>query len=160
MSFTDTYAYRGTNPRVYYLSPWEFTKWWHRIPLRPPNSYTNRGERPLTQWTKTGEAYNLQLAAKDHHLPAPKPGTHYVVLEPSNATTYITFPDVTETTNVRHRWVLMRNTRPRVPQPTKTLMLKQKHAHRRTLRHFKHLPSPVDTTPRRRHTERTTPHRP
>ena len=39
MSFTDTYAYRGTDPRLLYLSPWEFTKWWQREPLRQPEWY-------------------------------------------------------------------------------------------------------------------------
>ena len=30
MTFTDTYGYRGLDPRVMYLSPWEFTKWQSR----------------------------------------------------------------------------------------------------------------------------------
>ena len=37
MSFTDTYGYRGADVRVYYLSPWEFSKWWRREPLRDPD---------------------------------------------------------------------------------------------------------------------------
>ena len=126
MSFTDTYGYRGADPRFLYLSPWEFTKWWLREPLRQPEWYVRKKLAPLTQWTESGLEYKALLADdKSKSLSAPKPGTHYVVCEPTSADAYIAFPDVPETSNVRHRWVLVRKERPDVPQPTSTPLLKK-----------------------------------
>ena len=70
-------------------------------------------------------AYKARLAAdKSKSLPAPKPGTHYVVCEPSDEDAHIAFPDVPEASNLRHRWVLVRKERPDVPQPTNTPLMK------------------------------------
>ncbi len=56
MSFTDTYGYRGSDPRLCYLSPWEFTKWWRREPLKQPDWYTQHGKTPKTEWTESGKS--------------------------------------------------------------------------------------------------------
>ena len=58
-------------------------------------------------------------------LPAPKPGIHYVVVEPCKDASYITFPNVPETSIIRHRWILVRKIVLDVPQPTRTPMLKK-----------------------------------
>lgn len=50
-------------------------------------------------------AYKAQVATTPNHsLPASKPETYYVVIEPSNDTTYITSPDARQTHDVHHRW--------------------------------------------------------
>jgi len=52
-NFEDIYGYRGKDPRVYYLSPWEFLMQWEPVQLRPPRK---RGKvQPdaveLTKWS-------------------------------------------------------------------------------------------------------------
>ena len=34
----EIYGYRGRDPRVYYLSPWEFAMYWCAVRLLPPQS--------------------------------------------------------------------------------------------------------------------------
>ena len=33
------YGLRGTNPRLYYMSPWEFTQWWEPMCTRRPSRF-------------------------------------------------------------------------------------------------------------------------
>ena len=51
-SFEDTYGFRGKDPRVYYLSPWEFLMQWELEQLQPPSK---RGKTQpggeLTKWS-------------------------------------------------------------------------------------------------------------
>ena len=118
--------YRGSDSRLHYLSPWEFTKWWEREELRHPDWYKSKQQAPRTQWTEAGLAYKAELAADEEKvLPSPKPGTHYVVMEPRRGAAYVVFPDVPETSIIRHRWVLVRRVRPAVPTPKRTPMLKK-----------------------------------
>ena len=124
ISFTDTYGYRGADPALYYLSPWEFTKWWRREPLHDPGWYHQRCRLPWTEWTESGLIYKAQMK-EDPHLPAPKAGIHYVVSEPFGSDSHIVFPDLSATKLVRHRFVLVRQTRPYVPQPIKTPLLRK-----------------------------------
>ena len=65
-SFEDAYGFRGDDPRVYYLNPWEFLMHWAIEPLQPPSQrekvqpVQNRGQREivqpanmqLTEWVK------------------------------------------------------------------------------------------------------------
>ena len=112
MSFTDTYGYRGSDRRLYYLSPWEFTKWWRRQPLYSPDWYHRRGQQALTAWTESGLKYCE--ADWNSKTSVPKAGVHYKVVEPGSTDNYVVFPDVVETALVRHRWVLVRRERPDV----------------------------------------------
>ena len=54
-SFLDVYGYRGRHPSLYYLSAWEFTKWWFLEEIKAPSAYKSAAER-LTEWTEAGEA--------------------------------------------------------------------------------------------------------
>ena len=47
-----------------------------------------------------------------------KPGYHYVVV--ANDAEYLTLPDDPELHEFRHKWVLVRNQRPKVPVPFRT----------------------------------------
>ena len=123
ISFTDTYGYRGCHPDLYYLCPWEFTKWWRREPLHAPNWYSKKGLSQWTEWTESGLVYQAQME-ENAALPAATPGTHYIVSD-TDRQSYIVFPDLPLMQTVRHRWVLVRQSRPDVPQPIRTPFLKK-----------------------------------
>ena len=122
LAFEEAYGFRGNDPAFYYLSPWEFTKWWSVEYLKAPNQYVANNEHPKTQWCDGGYEY-WENAKKDQTLPAPVPGKHYRVVETGQwSGFYATFPDDPETADLRHRAVLVRNERPFVPQPDGTPM--------------------------------------
>jgi hypothetical protein len=52
-NFEDIYGFRGEDPRVYYLSPWEFLMHWELVPLRPPSqqSKVQPENAKLTKWS-------------------------------------------------------------------------------------------------------------
>ena len=54
-SFEDVYGFRGKDPRVYYLSPWEFFMQWSLEQLQPPSEpgTTKPGALKLTKWSDT-----------------------------------------------------------------------------------------------------------
>ena len=47
---SELYGWRGTDPRVYFLSPWEFVKWWEVKKLQPPSAAAEADERGLSEW--------------------------------------------------------------------------------------------------------------
>ena len=57
---------------------------------------------------------------EDKKAPAPTPGEHYVVVECTDPTKYLSFPQSRETELLRHNAVMVRNKRPHVPQPSGT----------------------------------------
>ena len=121
VNFDDKYGFRGQDRRVYYLSPWEFTKLWCLEELRPPTYYNYRGRTALTQWTREGVLYRAELAAdQSRALAAPKPIQHYVVAENIALENYVPFPTVAATEFLRHRFIMRRNERPSVPRPSRT----------------------------------------
>jgi len=73
----DIYGYRGTDPRVHYLNPWEFMQFWAAEQLLPPCS---QGHKDRTGWLDGGlEFYNEhKYDAQESTL---KPGIHYEVLD-------------------------------------------------------------------------------
>jgi len=133
IAFEEVYGFRGNHPCLYYLSPWEFTKWWIHEALLQPSAYEAAKEPPRTEWTLEG----LQYREKTMHDPgaaAPEPGVHYIVLEPqigtpsehAGLTPYVVFPDDEETYNLRHRFILVRRRPPMVPSPSGTPMPRAK----------------------------------
>ena len=50
VKFSELYGWRGTDPRVYYLSPWEFVKWWRLKKLQPPAADGTGNECGLSAW--------------------------------------------------------------------------------------------------------------
>ena len=122
VAFEELYGFRGCHPHLYYLSPWEFTKWWSAEPLKSPDEYIKAGEIPKTEWTAAG----VQHCAKDKGdktKEAPKAGEHYKVRE-TKCDKYVTFPDAPSTAQLRDHYVLVRNKRPLIPAPTSTPMPK------------------------------------
>ena len=119
LSFEDAYGYRGDHPHLYYLNPWEFCKWWRVEYLKPPGSYSGN---PKTRWTKKNAARELANSEKPpgEKLPAVA-GVHYVVIEPESDA-YVTFKNLPATAELRHRAVLVRNDRPKVPAPERSPM--------------------------------------
>ena len=57
---------------------------------------------------------------RDKKTFAPVPGEHYVVVDCTNPTRYISFPESSETELLRHNVVMVRYKRPHVPQPSAT----------------------------------------
>ena len=112
------------------MSPWEFTKWWLWIELHDPDWYTTKQRRPLTTWTEAGKRYQEEKRqVPEHHrknFRRAKAGIEFQVRENMTEDNHLTFPDISATKAIRHRWILVRNTRPVVPAPSHTPLL-QKH---------------------------------
>ena len=73
---SELYGWRGTDPRVYHLSPWEFMKWWELKRLQPPTTSEEGAERGLSEWVP-GHAQSV--AQPEAAMPAKswKFGEHY-----------------------------------------------------------------------------------
>ena len=56
----------------------------------------------------------------DKKAAAPTPGEHYVVVDCTNPTRYLSYPQSRETERMRHNVVMVRRRRPHVPQPSAT----------------------------------------
>ena len=52
--FEEVYGFRGRDASLYYLSPWEFTKWWSVEYLKPPSTYERKFEESKTTWVDGG----------------------------------------------------------------------------------------------------------
>ena len=123
MAFEDAYGFRGPALQFVYISPWEFCKLWEQQLLKTPAQYTRAKETPRTEWTEAGAKYFAAML-QDPHMPQAKPGVHYRVIE-SPTSAYRTFPDEPATSLVRHTYVLVRRSRPCVPEPSGTPPLKR-----------------------------------
>ena len=94
--------------------------------MRNPDWYTQRGRTPWTQWTESGLDYKMRLAEdRENTLPAAKPRVHFRVIESTKDSPYVAYPDAPETQEARHRWVLLRQSIPKVPQPSRTPLLRK-----------------------------------
>ena len=123
------YGFRGCDPSVYYLSPWEFCMFVQVVKLWPPEHPANK-EVTLTQWTDAGLAYYEEHKSDDPPAEL-TPGLHWKVIEPRDnihRKNYITYPsEGTALQYFRHEWVMMLQARPFVPQPSGTPMPDKKH---------------------------------
>ena len=115
----DLYGFRGPSPAVYYLSPWEFQKWWVADRLLPPSAYG--AGVPRTEWTEAG--IRLWQAGQRGNF---RPGADYVAKAAAADSDHVYFPDDVETQELRHRWMLVRRQRPAVPAPQGTPLPKAK----------------------------------
>jgi len=119
----DLYGYRGTDARVYHLSPWEFSAHWYPHQLQPPSA----GSRAGTRWTPAGKA-EYQESRESAEVFEAEPGEHYVVDEawfggeacPYESDNVVILADIPELQRFRHEWVLLRSARPKVPCPEQT----------------------------------------
>jgi len=101
------YSFRGTDARVYFLSPWEFTQYWKPVRVKSP-----RKGYVITRWA--------QDADKDN----PVPGHDFVftdmVLKHPDVVTFEAIAEVQNFETFRHMWMLLRRTRPVIPCPENT----------------------------------------
>ena len=101
----ELYGYRGPDPRVHYLSPWEFIMFWEVESLRPPAS---SGHVSKTRWTSDPPTEEMKRERR--------PGKDYVVADDVAADSdYVVFPDLPVLETFRHEWILRRCFRPMVP---------------------------------------------
>ena len=108
----DAYGFRGTDPRVRLLMPYEFYMHWGTAPVLPP---CRDGGDEFSEWCGDGEAF---YEAHKHDQPAVRlvPGVHYRVKDFTGNDNVITYPkDDTALASFRNRWVMVRHRRPMVP---------------------------------------------
>ena len=117
----DLYGFRGKDPRVYYLSPWEFCTYWYGVRLEVP-SETN----PLTCWTSP-EMKDAAKAILETGLGEIEPGVHYTVNDKflAGKVDYVVIPKTPQTEVFRDQWVLRKWKRPVVPCPEHTPLPKR-----------------------------------
>lgn len=116
MPLVDIYGYRGRDPRVHYLSPYEFVSLWTAELLLPPCSSNNQDR---TRWLSGGAAY-YEDHRKDVQGSTLQPGVHYEVVPECASNNLILLPNDPELRTFRHQWILSRHDRPMVPCPSKT----------------------------------------
>ena len=83
---SEVYGWRGTDARVYYLSPWEFMKWWELKKLQPPTTSEGSAERGLSEWVPSHglaqSGLGVAQSGADKSAPAWKFGKDYRWREP------------------------------------------------------------------------------
>ena len=82
MHFEDIYGFRGPDPRVYFLNPWEFFMLWQVEKLFPPSEKPKGLEK--TRWIPGAP----HTDKKGRSLP----GVHYVVQEEAEGPNFVLFP--------------------------------------------------------------------
>ena len=97
LDIMDLYPVRGSHKDVYWLSPWEFIKWWQLEPVKRPDQYETV-QKALTDW--------LDKAQRTYQLKTVSPVDDVLFL-----------PLCEETADVREKVVLRRRLRPLVPRP-------------------------------------------
>ena len=108
-------GYRGKDPRVHWLSPYEFVSRWRLVPVSfPINPRLADGDPKYhADLTSEGRAYictqKLEGEGYEFH-----PGKHFRIRN-AGGTTWIPFLDLPALEKVRHLWVMEYNPRPFVP---------------------------------------------
>jgi hypothetical protein len=106
----DVYGYRGRDPRVWLLSPFEFYMFWGAEPVLPPSEPPRADDHSIL--LEAGRDLR-----KEHPNVKLMPGTHYQAKEDDN---HIAFPDLKLLAKFRLRWVMVRHHRPKVPAFTRS----------------------------------------
>ena len=104
------YGFRGTDPRVYFMSPWEMIQWWKPVQLPKPSS--------------NPEVASLTLWLDDADQTRAAPGLDYVVndrlLQHEDILVLPELAAGAKHNALRSTWVLLRRSRPVVPCPENT----------------------------------------
>ena len=101
--------------------------YWTVEPLKPPKSRRSTSDSPASENTSnlkpTAEPLTEWIAEPCSDS-IPEAGIHYVVRTKAlaNNNDYIVYPDSEILQVFRHQWIMCRNKRPLVPQPTKPPM--------------------------------------
>ena len=112
------YGLRGANPRVFFLSPFEFTRHWEVRLLRYPRSIDEEDEELEGLHASLTPAGRKKLGAtkkqREVDLIA---GEDYIVkqVEDEETSDWLPFPDCPATRSFRHEWIMVANHRPVVP---------------------------------------------
>ena len=113
IKLSELYGWRGLDPRLYHLSPWEFVKWWTAKKLQPPPEHNTEDETILSEWVLPHDPSNVP---KDGW----KFGRDYVwktELPPSCQVKIHRLPKKFQTRTAQ-AYYFERNTEPVVPYPT------------------------------------------
>ena len=130
VSWTALYGYRGPDPRVYHMSPWELWMNWDPVRLEAPCFYKKNA---LTRWTKAGmQALRERRAGEEAEF---RPGVDFepVSAFPDDGHSYIALPEICgahaeRMASFRAEWVLRRCARPLVLAPTSTPLPSKNHS--------------------------------
>ena len=116
--FVDFYGFRGTDPRVYRLNPWEFLRLWEVLPLPKPPFKADPNRVSLSTWT--GEV-SINADGTEERLYGPNP---LVASAKAGSASYLEnivfFPELSGDVQLRQRWYMQRRRRPIVPAPMNT----------------------------------------
>jgi len=122
IAWTALYGYRGTDPRVYHMSPWELWTHWDPVRLQAPCFYK---EYPLTRWTEMGAQLFRERKAGEDVVFRPGLDFHPVSEPPNDGHSYVVLPRIAgphaeRMECFRAEWILRRASRPCVVAPTST----------------------------------------
>ena len=106
----DVYGYRGSDPCVRLLSPFEFYMFWGAEPVLPPSEPPRANDHSIL--LEAG-----RVLRKENPNVKLLPGVHYQAMENDN---HIAFPDHKLLAKFRLRWVMVRHHRPKVPAFTRS----------------------------------------
>ena len=111
------YGSRGPNPRLVYLSPFEFTRYWEIRLLKYPKTIAENDEDEDDLQARLTEVGKSKLReAKNEKDVELITGEDYVVKEVDEETScWLPFPECPATSTFRHEWVMVKNRRPVVP---------------------------------------------
>ena len=112
------YGLRGANPRVLFLSPFEFTRNWEVRLLKYPKTIEEDDDETNdchVALTATGrQKFSESKKQREVDLIA---GEDYIVkdVEDEETSDWLPFPDCPATSAFRHEWIMVAHHRPVVP---------------------------------------------
>ena len=110
---SEIYGWRGADERVFYLSPWEFIKWWSLKKLQPPTKNATEDGQGLSVWVRK-EGTDRKPADGWQY------GRDYIWKHPlpnSRAANLVRLPQCNGCSRVQE-YYLERRTEPLIPYPT------------------------------------------
>ena len=108
------YALRPRHPDVWYLSPYEFTRYWDIIPTRVPVSRAEADD-PTAHWDVAVQPCGYEKLCSSNERNVELVAGVDVVLARASHGRLVVFDDVPETSQLRHAWLLRRRLRPVCP---------------------------------------------
>ncbi|CAL1160877.1 unnamed protein product [Cladocopium goreaui] len=110
---SEVYGWRGTDERVFHLSPWEFIKWWSLKKLQPPTKNATEDGQGLSVWVRKDGTDRKPVDGWQY-------GRDYIWKHPlpnSRAVNLVRLPQCNGCSRVQE-YYLERRTEPLIPYPT------------------------------------------
>ncbi|CAL1144306.1 unnamed protein product, partial [Cladocopium goreaui] len=110
---SEVYGWRGTDARVFHLSPWEFIKWWSLKKLQPPTKNATEDGQGLSVWVSKQGTDRKPVDGWQY-------GRDYIWKHPlpnSRAANLVRLPQCNGCSRVQE-YYLERRTEPLIPYPT------------------------------------------